>query len=255
MKIFLGNLSFLQGVRVSTFGSDSALWSLSYEFWYYMLFPLGLFVFLPKVPARVRIICGMLFAGIAWFVHGEILLYFPIWLSGTLLACIPAPKLGFKSRILAWVLYVPIFFAFTKFVSINNAFVAVPVEVRDYLLTIATFLFLWVMLSATEPSSKSTSEHVIRETSRFSYTLYVVHIPLCVLIAACVAGDNRWAPDLLHIPLGFLCLAVLIAYAYGVASVTEFRTDRVRRWLEKKLGLGINRSQIESANVPAKISS
>ena len=255
LKNFLGNLSFVQTVLVPTFGSDSALWSLSFEFWYYMLFPLGLFVLMPKVPARMRILFVLLFAGIAWFVGKDILLYFPIWLSGTLLTLIPAPKFTNKGRIVACLLYVPIFFAFTKLDALNGGVSTVPLFVRDYLLTIVTVLFLWVLLSAVEPSSQSKSEHMIRETSRFSYTLYVVHMPLCVLMAALIAGDQRWNLDPLHILLGLVCLAVLIAYAYGVASVTEFKTDHVRRWLEVKLGLRVSRPQVDGAKLAAKIPS
>jgi peptidoglycan/LPS O-acetylase OafA/YrhL len=253
--IFLGNLAFLQTVLVPTFGSDSALWSLSFEFWYYMLFPLGLFVVLPKIPVRVRILCAVLFSGIAWFVGKDILLYFPVWLSGTLLALIPAPKFRVKGRIVACLLYVPVFFLFTKLDALNGGVAAISLELRDYMLTIATFLFLWALLSAVEPSSQSKGEHLIRETSRFSYTLYVVHMPLCVLMTALILGDQRWNPDPLHIFFGLLCLAVLIAYAYGVASITEFKTDRVRRWIEGKLGLGRVRPSVEAAQVPAKLPS
>jgi hypothetical protein len=74
-------------------------------------------------------------------------------------------------------------------------------------------------------------------------------------MAAWIAGDRRWSPDLPHILLGLLCLAVLIAYAYGVASVTEFKTDAVRRWLEGKLGLGASRARVEAVAGSSKIAS
>lgn len=38
--VMLGNALFLQGISTVTFGSNGPLWSLSYEFWYYVLFPL-----------------------------------------------------------------------------------------------------------------------------------------------------------------------------------------------------------------------
>jgi peptidoglycan/LPS O-acetylase OafA/YrhL len=251
-KIFFENMSFLQEVVAPTFGSDSALWSLSYEFWYYVLFPLGLFVFFFKMPVRVRILCGVLFAATAWFVGENILLYFPIWLSGTLLALVPAPKFGRNFRIAAATVYVPLFFAFAKMDAMQGAIAAIPLLYRDYALTAATFVLLWVLLSAREPARKSAGEHVIRETSRFSYTLYVAHTPLCVLLAAVIAGDQRWNPDLLHIAIALACLALLIAYAYGVASFTEFRTDKVRSWLEQRLGLKVNKPKIHAVSAAVK---
>ena len=40
MKDFWGSLFFLQGIYTKPYGSDGPLWSLSYEFWFYILFPL-----------------------------------------------------------------------------------------------------------------------------------------------------------------------------------------------------------------------
>src|ERR1035441_502485 len=39
LPAFFGNLFFLQSVVSPVFGSNGPLWSLSYEFWYYILFP------------------------------------------------------------------------------------------------------------------------------------------------------------------------------------------------------------------------
>jgi peptidoglycan/LPS O-acetylase OafA/YrhL len=39
VRVFLGNLFFLQTIISPVFGSNTPLWSLSYEFWYYILFP------------------------------------------------------------------------------------------------------------------------------------------------------------------------------------------------------------------------
>jgi len=46
--VMLGNALFLQGILTPTFGSNGPLWSLSFEFWYYVLFPLMVLAF----PAR-----------------------------------------------------------------------------------------------------------------------------------------------------------------------------------------------------------
>ena len=40
---FAGNLFFLQTISVPVFGSNVPLWSLANEFWYYLIFPLGVF--------------------------------------------------------------------------------------------------------------------------------------------------------------------------------------------------------------------
>ena len=39
LETLLGNAAFLQEIVVPTYGSNAPLWSLSYEFWYYFLYP------------------------------------------------------------------------------------------------------------------------------------------------------------------------------------------------------------------------
>ncbi|PLR68701.1 acyltransferase [Bacillus sp. PAMC26568] len=48
LKDFIGNIFFLQNVFVGVYGSNAPLWSLNYEFWYYMLFPILLHLFFNK---------------------------------------------------------------------------------------------------------------------------------------------------------------------------------------------------------------
>jgi hypothetical protein len=43
---FFGNIFFLQTISVPIYGSNFPLWSIANEFWYYLLFPLILSVFL-----------------------------------------------------------------------------------------------------------------------------------------------------------------------------------------------------------------
>ena len=96
LPTFLGNLVFLQGIVTNSYGSDGALWSLAYEFWYYILFPLGLFALRRQTKTSFRLLFLVLFALVAWFVYPWILLYFPIWLTGTALALMPLPACGLR---------------------------------------------------------------------------------------------------------------------------------------------------------------
>jgi peptidoglycan/LPS O-acetylase OafA/YrhL len=172
---FFGNLFFVQGILVPVFGSDGALWSLTNEFWYYILFPFGFFSFRSATSRAQRFLCAPLFCLVAWFVRGGILNSFPIWLAGTLLLLVPPPRISGNSarriRILAACIYCLIFFALAKIHSL-------PGLVSDYLLTLATFVFLWILMSANGRSVPAAiSVRASREGARFSYTLYAVHTP------------------------------------------------------------------------------
>ena len=226
---FASNLLFLQTIRhLPIFGSDESLWSLANEFWYYILFPLGLLALLRSTPVLLRLFCALAFTGIAWGVGAEILKLFPIWLLGTALALLPAPRLPQSARLLSGALYLPLLFVLGRKMPL-------PITTVDYLLAVATFFFLWVLLSAQSASQPTRTVRFSKELSRFSYTLYVTHMPLCVLLAALLVGDVRWVPTPLHLLYGFLAFAVLLAYAYGVAWLTEFRTDRIRGLVEPRL--------------------
>ena len=92
------------------------------------------------------------------------------------------------------------------------------------------------MVGARRPIEQETTPvRVIRTLARFSYTLYVVHLPLLVLLLAAFAGSARSQPGTESILAAVLLLAAVVAYAFGVAWLTEFRTDRVRQALERRL--------------------
>ncbi len=236
--VFLQNLFFLQGIAARTFGSDGALWSLANEFWYYLLFPLGLLILYPakklRTPLWARLLYVALFAGIAWFIRGGVLQLFPVWLGGTLLCKLPTLRLGTRTRILLCATYVPIFFYFARG---RPNFGTNP----DYILGILTTLFFWVILSMQGKANPTPGVAVSRSLARFSYTLYVVHMPFLLLMSALVIGEGRWIPNLPHILAGLGLLLLTLLYAYGVAMATEFRTDTLRRWIEARFHIGVAR--------------
>jgi len=234
--VFFGNLFFLQTILTPVFGSDGALWSLANEFWYYILFPLGMIAVWRTSRPMHRLICAALFATTAWFIGAAIFLNFLIWLVGVALFLLPAPSFtprkGRYLRIGASLIYLPIFFAFGRHPMIGLLF-------RDYLLTVVTFFYLWVLLSAKEPyPAGARSVPVSREVARFSYTLYAVHLPILVFLTALVEGDSRWYPTPVHLLVGAGLLVVAVGYAYVLAFLTEFRTDKLRLRLEKLFGIG-----------------
>ena len=114
LPAFLGNLAFLQTIFVPAFGSDGALWSLANEFWYYMLFPLGLLALRKTTRFVWRIVFAVLFLGVGWFTRSAILLLFPVWLAGTMLALLPPPRVGAPFRWLSTAAYAGVMFFFAK---------------------------------------------------------------------------------------------------------------------------------------------
>jgi peptidoglycan/LPS O-acetylase OafA/YrhL len=243
-RIFFGNLFFLQTIRTTVFGSDGALWSLANEFWYYLLFPLGLLALRRAMQPSHRMICAALFLVAAWFIGSAMLLAFPIWLAGVLLFKLPPPAFPPRTarylRIGSSLLYAPIFFAFGRLPWIAG-------RNRDYLLTVITTLFLWILLSANTPHPSQTSAvRVPRELARFSYTLYAAHVPFLVFLTALIVVDSRWYPNSKTLRLGLGTLLPALVYSWILAFLTEFRTDALRQRLEHLFGLATRPSLLPS---------
>jgi peptidoglycan/LPS O-acetylase OafA/YrhL len=229
-RAFLGNLLFLQGVRVPMYGSDGALWSLANEFWYYVLFPVAVFAARRgSIWRRVGWAC--LFLAVCWFVKLPILIGFPTWLMGVALLRLGSAKADDRLR---WALgtgYALLVFFLARFRPLQNVW-------GDLLLGVATVVLLRTLLSATE---KARSDAAWVRWSRFlargSFTLYVVHTPVLVLLTSLIVGDGKYLPSFAHIGVALLALVFTVVLAYALAYVTEFRTDRIRAWVEQELGL------------------
>ncbi len=242
--IFFGNLFFLQTIFTPAFGTDGALWSLAYEFWYYILFPVGLLALWPRLQLPKRFIYAALFVAVAWLVHPAILRGFPMWLAGVLLFKLTPPTFtasaGRTIRFAATVVYFASFFLLSRLHQL-------PGLVNDYILTLLTLVYLWLLLSHREPSPVNLlTVKASREAARFSFTLYAAHTPIIVFLAASILGDTRWYPSPLHFILLLCLLLGIVAYTYALAWLTEFRTDTLRSRLERLLGLHTTPSALPS---------
>jgi peptidoglycan/LPS O-acetylase OafA/YrhL len=230
-RVFVGNLLFVQEVFVPAFGSNGPLWSLANEFWYYLLFPIALLALLPFTSTRTRIITAALFTLLCVWLRTTLLPLFPVWLVGAALLNLPRPHLSNSLRWLAVATYAPIVFLCTRLHDTLGI-------VSDYMLAGATAALIWTLLSASQPAPAAARQvRFSRGLARFSYTLYVVHLPFLTLMAALLVGARRWQPTPPHIAAALGILAVTLAYAYVMASLTEAHTDPARRWVERSLGI------------------
>jgi peptidoglycan/LPS O-acetylase OafA/YrhL len=85
---FLVNAFFLQTIAGSTFGSNGPLWSLAYEWWYYILFPGLLLVVFRK--SLIGLTVGAALTVLLLFVlPSDIIWLFGIWFFGVAAAIVP----------------------------------------------------------------------------------------------------------------------------------------------------------------------
>lgn len=203
-------------------------WSISYEVWYYVIF--GVWYFAAK---RMRLLLVLAACALAGF---KILMLMPVWLLGVFIYRW-SPKLSVAQ---AWTLFIASGIALAAYYWID-----VSVLIRSHLAAaypefvlnlrgsnqfVGDFLFgLLVALNfAAVPSMGRgmailfTFAKPIRYLSGFTFSIYLYHMPLVVLIYNGLG--IRSAPV-----LALMLIAGIVVLGY----LTERRADRLRLLLER----------------------
>jgi peptidoglycan/LPS O-acetylase OafA/YrhL len=227
IPVFLGNLFFLQSFVSPSFGSNGPLWSLSYEFWYYILFPAFILARAVCVGIRERVIYAGLAVFLLWFVGPQVSLYFLIWLMGALVGRLRGVTGPISSRAQAVFLEVTglIFFGALAWNRTHRFSSGV---LTDYLVGFCFALWLYAMILGTRDDVSSVYARVANKLSGFSYTLYLTHFPALLLLRGLFDAHGNWQPDPRHLIYGLAIAMSMLVYAYFLAELTEARTASVR---------------------------
>ena len=237
----LGNYLFLQLILVPVFGSNGPLWSLSYEFWYYLAFPLLFFALWKRSSiARKALSLVGLFA-VLLFVRWKIAAMGLIWLMGVAIHWLPAARgLSLARR------RVGLAVAFALTVECLAWCKQSHSPLSDYVLGIAIMLLVYSIVHWVTVSPTGWTRTMIQYSARSSYTLYLVHLPPLILLTACI-GQPRWEPNIKTLCYSLLVFIAVLAYAGIVYLLFEKHTDAIRRWLQRNLirKAPINNSRVE----------
>lgn len=230
---FLGNILFLQGIVTPCLGTNLPLWSLAFEFWFYLLFPLALVALGRSEQAAVRRAgAACCFLAAALLCDWIIMAYFIIWLSGAAIAAMPLilsenqRKLGVKAFS---VLFLAALYLGLKY-SIN-------ILLSDLILASVVAVLMWIILHDRANTTKRGYRSAAQHLSRMSYTLYLVHLPALAFI--CGAVMPVWTPWALSAPalgkLAGICL-VVFAWSWIIYWLFERNTDMVRLKIIRLIG-------------------
>jgi len=236
LPTFLGNLFFLQTIFCQTFGSNAPLWSLSNEFWYYVLFPVGLCAALAWAPQHFRsaIFLMCLVAAVCFLEGVAGLLGFLIWLSGVALVFLHARVRINSGRISFGILLcVCLLLGGTLFAS-RSVWEASWRSDLAVGFAFAAFLFGVLLYAAGESSPHySAAAH---QLAGFSYSLYVLHFPLLLFLRCWLLPAKRWQPTAIHLFYAGVVGAGCLIYAWLISLFTEKKTDVARRRVKRLLG-------------------
>lgn len=235
-RAILLNMMFLgQSWNNTALPFNGPFWSLNYEVWYYVLF--GIWCYHPS---------RLLLAGAALVAGPKVLLLMPVWLLGVFLH----RRMVSLERGLALVIFLLSLGAGLAFLRLNVS-MGIREAVREVWPGLILFargsnqfvgdFLLGVIVSMNFLAAGSLDMRllvkfgpVIRYLSGFTFSIYVFHMPLAVLI---------WNGLGVHSTAGFYGL--LFAGIFILGSCTERRT----KWYRTLLGKAIFKEKKEGANL------
>ena len=234
---FFGNLFFLQTIICPTFGSNTPLWSLANEFWYYTLFPAALSALLAffRKDLRLAVSLGIVVACLAAFLGLDKLIGFLVWMSGCALVFVCSK---FQLRAKCLVFSYLLLSALVLFGCLSAARTSVVSALgSDLAVGIAFTLFLFGVLQLELGAGSHHYLGVAHRFAGFSYSLYVLHFPLLLFLRAGIAPSQRWQPDGVHLFYGSLIGTAVLVFAWTISLSTENKTHAARHWVRKRLSI------------------
>lgn len=224
---FLSNVFFLQTILTPVFGTNSPLWSLSNEFWYYLAFP-AMVSLMYRRSASKAMLLGTFVAALACYLPASLLLGGVIWASGALVfyarrICFAGASCGLWPTSGAAAL----FGAALAFSRTSVAQVYTPL-LADVMVGV-TFALLAFCLSKVRFPLAGHAAGLVVWLSEISYTLYLFHFPLVVVVGAQYFAGEQWQPSIWSMPAYLCLLLMLIGFAHVAWILFERNTALVRR--------------------------
>jgi peptidoglycan/LPS O-acetylase OafA/YrhL len=219
---FLANLFMLQTSFLETFGSNGPLWSLAYEFWYYILFPVIIYILKNNfMNVKKTFVYLTLILSLSFLLNEQIFLYMIIWIAGALISLIT--KSYFNTMISALLLLTYIFLS--KYLNYDIGFY------KDLLLC---FFVCILINSFVDNKSKTYFQNINSKLADFSYTLYLFHFPFSLLVLSSMSLIKLEATSTTFI---YFLLIIILVYIYSfiIYLFFENNTGVIRNYLLRKL--------------------
>jgi peptidoglycan/LPS O-acetylase OafA/YrhL len=226
---FAGNLFFLQTVAVPVFGSNSPIWSLANEFWYYLTIPLAAWLVLSRAQGAAKAAGSCALIAMVALLPAALLPGAIVWTTGAAAAWVAG-----QARFDPWLRPFALCAAAVLAVLAALAMARIaPSQAADFFLGIVVALALPVL--AKMPSLGIAYQHSARAISEISYTLYLTHFPLLTMIAFGGLAPTRLTPGLAAFSLYGVLISIAVLWAAIIWWLFERNTDRVYSHLRTRL--------------------
>jgi len=229
LPLLFGNMGFLQTISIPCFGTNSPLWSLANEFWYYLLLPLLLTVFLPG-RLLVRVPSLLAAAGIILFLPPTVLFGGVIWLSGV------AVFFLIRKASVRPIVTHPLWLGLGLLLTVGML-LATRLGTMGWGGDLSLGLACAVLVAGLACTSSANSLYgkMSAWMSDISYTLYLVHFPLMAFVFFVFFHGKQIVPNAVTSLCFVGLLSVTLAYSMGIWWLFERNTDEVRVFIESKI--------------------
>jgi peptidoglycan/LPS O-acetylase OafA/YrhL len=222
--LWIGNLLLLNGIFVDTVNVDGALWSLAYEWFYYMAAAGAVVVYrrLWRPHTIVFLLYVLVLAAGVVVRNPNVLIAGGSWVAGVVARHIA--DRGYLQSRSVWIAgMISVVIAIVAFRSYPH----IPDPVLGCCIAFALCHSRW--------STVSLAPDLGHRLANFSYTLYLIHVPVIALAAGSVqsAGflQQRMPFDVPGTSIVIASFLAMVAIARLFAAFTEDRTQQLRNWI------------------------
>ncbi len=234
LETLVGNVFNTQTWLVPCLGSNAPLWSLAYEWWYYILFGM-MITGLASLRPVVKFVSALVLLLLLATLPGRILAWGTIWLMGVAVFVYANRPERWTPPVWAGAIVLLAMLVINRLGLFKNG--NTTGNFADDFVT--GFGYCVLLLAFTKSRLSLPLANVHEFFAKFSYSLYLSHFPMMVLIFA-IAHDRFGLPFMQQVDGGanllmLLLLAALLLYAFVFYLLFERRTTAVRQWLRTRL--------------------
>ncbi len=229
IKTITGNIFFLHTIVVPIFTSNSVLWSLANEFWYYLIFPLLLIPCTTKLHWGFKSLIITILLSVFYWIMPSIIQFLPLWLIGVGVRTINIPP-KFKHLFLVPLLYGAL--ALTVYHS-NT----VHSLISNYLVGLV-FSIIILYHKNNDAINFTKIQRPAAFIADFSFSIYAFHVPIMFLMRTLLfnytdynsrltnAGFTEWI-------IYLLLLIGILSFTYLCYLLSEKHTYKLRELIYK----------------------